>query len=701
MAAMSLVATDRQWCKAMVGLQVRESPRAASFCDHAVRSDTTIVVNDASRDTRFCDNPLVTGPSQVAFYAGAPIRAGGEPIGALCVMDVEPRSMTAAEIAALEALARNVGRTLELRHRRSMDAAPQEPVVRALANAMPDLAAFDVVMGADPRPSWIYNSRSLRFLAVNDAAVEQYGWSREEMLGMTILDIRPAADAAILRGVIENASDTPYSHGRSWCHQRADGSTFQIQITGARVRIAEGPARLVIATDLTTRLSGERALVHAATRDSLTGLANRRFFWDIVSSALDDSSLSDLAVLFIDLDRFKLVNDTAGHAAGDAMLTAVAARIADSVRGIDTVARLGGDEFAIVCPGADVVAARGIAERVCAVLRKPFIIRDAEYHLSCSIGISTRSGASDADALLIEADLAMFAAKTAGRNEIVVFDQELRRRAAERSKTEQELHQALERDEFLLHYQPILDLRSNAVTFEALLRWQHPTKGLLLPGSFISVAEESGLILPIGRWVLEEAACAAARLLQHGDLARIAVNVSPRQFHDSLVEDVEAAMKRAGLEPRHLIIEVTESVLAETARAGSAIARLRAMGLGVSIDDFGTGYSSISRLQSFAIDALKLDRSFVHAVETREGASIAAAIVKLARGLRIPIVAEGVETDGQLAAIRSLGCRYVQGYHLARPMPEAAAAAFLRGYEGPPPGDVSVPNAHVRASEGA
>lgn len=446
--------------------------------------------------------------------------------------------------------------------------------------------------------------------------------------------------------------------------------------------------------DVTERRELSEQLSHQALHDTLTGLPNRALFMDRLAHTLTGSERGgeSLAVLLLDLDNFKMVNDSLGHREGDELLVEVARRLKRCLRPGDTAARIGGDEFCILLEDA---AGEGEALRVVGRLREalatPIFVDGQELHVSTSVGIATSSGAAyrqgkGADALLRDADLAMYEAKSRGKDKHVVYDPSMNARARARLKKENDLRRAIERDELAVYYQPKVDLRTGSISgFEALVRWDSPERGLVPPGEFIALAEETDLIFPICRWVLEEACRQAKEWREEysdGPPLSVAVNVSARQLqteHGGIVEDVERALEETGLDPGSLHLEITESVLMEDVPQNLAmLARLKALGVRIKIDDFGTGYSSLKYLQRFPVDGLKIDRSFVDKLDNdEESAAIVEAMISFAHTLYLEVVAEGVETPAQLARLRSLGCDLGQGYHFSRPVGQRAATEIL------------------------
>jgi diguanylate cyclase (GGDEF)-like protein len=472
---------------------------------------------------------------------------------------------------------------------------------------------------------------------------------------------------------------------------RHRNSTFRWMLArGLAVRDAAGRAYRMAGsqTDVSDRKQAESQLLHDALHDALTGLPNRALFLNRLEMALQRcrrDAESRFAVLFVDLDRFKLINDSLGHPAGDQLLVALAERLRACVRVIDTVARLGGDEFGFLLEGIeDLRQVVRTAERLQEELGRSFQVGGHEVFTSGSIGIALGDGTCQGpEQILRDADIAMYRAKGLGRGGYAVFDQEMHLQAVAALQLENDLRRGLERQEFELEYQPIVAVADGRLEgFEALLRWQHPDRGLVVPEKFIANAEETGLIVPLGVWVLE-AACRQLAvwepILPPG--FTISVNLSARQLaHPDLVRQLSAILAATASRPERLKLEITESVLMADAPAAQRVLEELQRGLGVSvmIDDFGTGYSSLAYLHQFPVDTLKIDRSFV----ARLGAGdeeIVRAVVTLGRSLGMRVLAEGVETAEQLAALGRLGCDQAQGFHLAPPLAAADAGAMLRG----------------------
>jgi diguanylate cyclase (GGDEF)-like protein len=440
-----------------------------------------------------------------------------------------------------------------------------------------------------------------------------------------------------------------------------------------------------------------RTQLTARRADPLTGLPNRLLFMDRLNDVIDRSTTHgnfEFAVFFLDIDRFKVINDSLGHAAGDALLTGVSRRLEESLRGTDTIARfasectlarLGGDEFTVLLPGVRQTAdALAVAERLVSAVSKPFEVEGREIVVSISVGVVMGDARyRQAADIVRDADTAMYRAKDRGRARAELFDTSMLAAAEERLSIESDLRRALERREFILHYQPIVALSDQRLCgFEALVRWQHPTRGLVAPDGFIPIAEETGLIIPLGRWVLNE----ACRQLREWDrelpeCANLTVNVnlSARQcLHPDLVSDVERALIETGLEPHRLKLEITESlVLKGSDEVIAVLTALRTLGVQLGLDDFGMGYSALSYLQRLPVQTIKIDRAFVSGIGKSCNVEIVRAILSLASGLSMNVTAEGVETADQAAQLKDLACEFAQGYYFDRPLTHERAREIL------------------------
>ena len=522
---------------------------------------------------------------------------------------------------------------------------------------------YRVLFENNPQPMWVEDADSGTFLAVNDAAVRHYGWPREKFLTLRSSDLRFDPGAAA-----EQRNGSPAVER----HRTASGEVHDLELSVHEVVFEGRRALLVAATDVTARRKAQARLLQAAFYDPLTGLPNRALFKDRMEVAFARAKgreAARFAVLFLDLDRFKLVNDSLGHRAGDELLVQIARRLESCRRAGDTVARLGGDEFTLLVEGVSgEEEAVAVAERVHRALAPPFLVEGHEVFAGASIGIAL--GGPDTERvehLLRDADTAMYRAKVRSTRH-AVFDSSMHQRAMAALRLENELRRALERGEFRVHYQPIVDLANGrAVGVEALVRWEHRERGMIPPSEFIPLAEETGLVVPLGRWVLDEA-CRALSVLPAE--ITLSVNLSGRQLLQAdFGEQLATMLQRRGLQPSRLRLELTESVLiGNGAPAIEALDKLRATGVRLCIDDFGTGYSSLSYLHELPIDSLKIDRSFIGAMAQDERKiKIVQTILMLGKGLGIEVVAEGVETSEQVEVLRRLGCERAQGYFFARP----------------------------------
>jgi len=448
--------------------------------------------------------------------------------------------------------------------------------------------------------------------------------------------------------------------------------------------------------DVTDRVRLVDELAHQAFHDSLTGLANRALLRDRLEHAVARSRrlAATVAVLFVDLDGFKVINDTLGHDAGDALLTEVANRLQAHLREGDTAARVGGDEFAIVLDDTSEADTNALAQRLLDVLREPIDVGDREVFVPASIGIAdNRADALDGDELLCRADIAMYVAKSRGRNRFECFEPAMQTELAARHELHGELRHALHGGQLVVHYQPLLDLETQTIeSFEALVRWEHPARGLLPPDQFIPIAEELGLIVDIGRYVLQTACRDTVRWRTQpgGGHLSVGVNVSSHQLYDDqFVADVENALRDSGLPPTSLILEITESTLLfDTALVQDRIRALKALGIRIALDDFGTGYSSLASLRMFPIDYLKIDRSFVDELSQRpndQGLVMVRSIISIGHNLNLGVIAEGIEETSQLDELREAGCNTGQGFLFAHPVPPVDVPRLLAQYPGAVP----------------
>ena len=695
----------RHWFKAVVGVDMQENTRAGSFCQYTVEQSGVLVVPDAAADERFAELPVVKhGPAR--FYAGAPlVTSDGYAIGTLCVLDVEPRpGLDEAQMDILSDLAYLLVDELELRSsaKRLQKERDESERLRSELDRFFSLSVdlFCIV------------TLDGTFTHVNPAWQKTFGYSKEELVGQPFISFvhpddheRTLATAAKLQddnGSIEGYEDRYRTKSGEyrwlrWSSQvnRIDERIYAVARDVTERKRAELEVRQ-LNKDLEERVAkrthelqrlNER-LQYDAFHDSLTGLANRALLLDRLEQTMQrrqQRPAVSYAALFLDLDRFKLVNDSLGHRAGDTLLQELGKRLERCVRPVDTVARLGGDEFVVLLDSVETTeAVTRTAERIQLELAKPFEFEEQSLHTSASIGVVLScAGHHSAEAVLRDADLAMYRAKALGKARYQIFTQEMRDRALSLMSLENDLRRAAERGELRVFYQPIVTVASEQVTgFEALVRWEHPVHGLVSPAEFIPLAEETGLIVELDRWVLREA-CAQVKSWQT-NLARpeltISVNLSGQQFDDpALAQYVGRVLDETGLDANRLNLEITESTLMQQAeQTVKTLQQLRALGLQIYIDDFGTGYSSLSYLQRFPVNTLKIDRVFVNQMlHGSESAALITTIITMAENLKLTVVAEGIETQEQLQRLRTLGCDLAQGYFFAKPLPKDEVAEYL------------------------
>jgi diguanylate cyclase (GGDEF)-like protein/PAS domain S-box-containing protein len=574
---------------------------------------------------------------------------------------------------------------------------------RALRNAIERKAVEDALYAEKDRAIVTLNSIGDAVLCtdisgnityLNLVAETMTGWQREEATGRPLAEVFQIIDGSTrksARDPMEMAVEQNRTVGLTvnCVLVRRDGFESSIEDSAAPIHDRKGQVigAVIVFHDVSAARAMSFQMTYAAQHDVVTNLPNRVLLKDRISQAiaLARRQSRSIAVLFLDLDRFKYINDSLGHAAGDKVLQSVSKRLLAGVRGSDTVSRQGGDEFVILLSEiAYPEAAATSARKVLISLNAPHSIEGKELHVNACIGISVYpEDGEDAETLIKNADTAMYHAKERGRNCFQFFKAEMNLKAVERQSIEAGLRCALEKKEFLLHYQPKVNLDTREITgIEALIRWQHPDRGLLLPAQFVPIAEDCGLILQIGRWVLREA-CGQARAWQDAGLppVRIAVNVSPIEFRDSgFVKGVRTILSETGLEARYLELELTEGVLMADAKStDSLLQELKTMGIHLAVDDFGTGYSSLSYLRQFPIDVLKIDQSFVHQITSNSSDSpIVSAIISMGKSLKHIVVAEGIETREQRAYLQTQSCAEGQGYFFSRPLAAAQFAHLLQ-----------------------
>jgi diguanylate cyclase (GGDEF)-like protein len=672
-ALFSLIDRERQWFKSNHGLPgTGQTSRDIAFCAHTILSDAMLEVPDTRRDARFSSNPLVVSDPQIRFYAGIPLRdARGFGLGALCVMDYEARRLAPAQRLALETLSRLAISLLEQR-RGERKLRESEQLALEREHRQKVIADLGQRALADPDAETLMEnavrlvSETLSFEYCRVLELAHGGMTL--LSRVTVGQPPPEGETGSRVAALISGSEGPYGllEVRS-----ATAGRISAEVTNFVQSVAN-----IIGTALARRRADEQ-LAYAAQFDILTGLPNRQLFRDRISQSIARAVRKSrpMAVVVLNLDGFKLVNNGHGHAAGDRVLMQVAERLISCVSAYDTVSRLGADEFAIALSNIDEVQEVGpVVQRVLHTLALPFDLEDGEAFISATAGVSIfETDGGDAHTLIKNAELAMHRAREKGRNFYEFFAPEMNQSGLERMRLERGLRRALERGEFLLHYQPKICAATGKIRgAEALLRWQHPERGLVLPGEFIPILEETGLIVPVGLWVLESA-CEQIRRWERGgiEVESIGINLSAGQFQQPDFDvHVRRVIESAGIAPRKIELEITESMLMhDPGQAIQTLSRLKQLGVSLSVDDFGTGYSGLSYLKQLPLDSLKIARNFIsHITQDPEDATIALAIINLAHNLGLQVVAEGVETEAQARFLAAHRCDFLQGFFFALPL---------------------------------
>ena len=658
-------------------------PEGQGTAGEVLRSGTPHIDNDIRTNPRVLlwqPHLRAAGILSIAIY---PLQRGGRVVGSLHLYASERNWFDDELLALIHELASNISFALDNLDREATRQAT-EKALRHSEQRFRDIA--------DAAAEFVWeNDLEGRFTYLSARVVDVLGYTADELVGRKPTEFMAVEEATRVKAwLAENMQPDRSFRSMEQIILSKSGEEIWMQVSGVPTWDENGKltGHRGTARDITAIKRSEARISYLATRDPLTELPNRLLFNDRLEQGIINARRNGekLAVLFIDLDRFKNINDSLGHHIGDQLLKEVSRQMADCIRKGDTLSRLGGDEFVVTLEGlGNADDAAQVARKILAALRKPIRIGGHLLNTTCSMGISIfPNDADDGRELMKNADTAMYHAKEIGRNNFQFFSPEMNVRAVERHQLETELRRALENDEFVLHYQPQADLRTGAlIGMEALIRWQHPERGLVPPVSFIPVAEESGLIELIGQWALRTA-CEQNRRWHLEGLPplRVAVNISARQFGDSrgFADVVASLLNSTGLDPSYLELEITESMLLKNvAENVKVLQKLGELGARIAVDDFGTGYSSLAYLKQLPIDTLKIDRTFVSDIETdADDAAIIQAIIAMAHGLDLRVIAEGVETEGQLAALRRLGCDEYQGYLLAKPLPAAEfRATFL------------------------
>ena len=647
-----------------------EVPLARTLCQLAVNAGRPLVIDDARDHPLVSENPLLWLGEMA--YVGVPVRDGaGEVVGCLSAMDAHPRKWTPEQVHMLQHLAWFAEAAIRVAAGTPATAKRRKRRGGRVSLRMLEKAVETMQMGVT------ITAPDGRIIFSNPADARMHGYDPAELLGRHARIFAPAEHARPLEPA-EMAGVTSWS--RETVNVRADGTHFPVVLRSDVVTDAEGhPVAIVTCCeDVSQRKQLERQLLRSAFYDPLTGLPNRELLTHRLERAVERAARggSAFAVLAVGIDAHKLVSDSLGAAAADELLEAAALRLQDHVRGDTLVARVGPDEFAIVLDHVEgVLHAARVAERVQDAMGEPFTVQGVEVFSTAAVGIAHSATGYDASASAVrDALIAMYRSREGGKGQYEVFDTGMHQRAVARLRMETDLRRAVERDELRVHYQPIVTLRTGRIAgFEALVRWQHPELGLIQPDDFIPMAEDTGLIVPIGIWVMGEA-CRQLRRLQEGawcdaDIS-IAVNLSVKQLaQPDLVERVAGVLEESGIDPWRLKLEITESVIMQHSEEVVAVLhRLKALGLQLYIDDFGTGYSSLGYLHRLPLDALKIDRSFVSGADGGPNLPIVRGIVALARALDLAVVTEGVESAELVTELRSLHCEYGQGFFFSRPL---------------------------------
>jgi diguanylate cyclase (GGDEF)-like protein/PAS domain S-box-containing protein len=675
MAFITFIEADRQWFKACSGAQLDQTSRTSSFCDHTIRSDEVLVVPDATTDPRFAGLPIVTGEPYIRFYAGAPLMtADGYRIGALCIADTAVRAkFTEREKRTLAGLAGLVMEHLELR---------REGIPLATAANFANATELSLIT-VDPGG---------RIEFINRPALSMFGYSLEEMVGSSIDIIVPerfkAAHNAGLARVAAGGSSTLKGKSVEISAIRKDGTEFPAEITLSIWKDHRGVGVGAIIKDVSERRERDARLLRLASQDTLTGLCNRRRFEQLLSESLAQTGTA--AVILFDLDGFKDVNDRFGHGVGDALLQAIGVRLPAIFDKDVTVSRFGGDEFAVLLSAtSDPLAAQKASKMILDAFRVPFEVASHTFRIGTSLGFSLAPHHGvDAEELIASADFALYRAKQAGGRVYRMFEPAMRNEKLALRSLQDQLLRALIDGELVLHYQPQVMLQTGEIFgVEALIRWQHPERGLLAPAAFLPALEQSALALDVGLWVLDEACRQQAAWMAAGyPPIKMGVNLFAAQVRAGDLPGIVAdRLRRYDIPAQFMEIEITETIaLNDDDQSFEIMQALGELGVGIAFDDFGTGYASLSSLQRYPLTTLKIDKGFVRDLLTKPtDAAITRALITLSRDMGLTTIAEGIETVEQEQILRAMGCVAGQGYLYGKPMPASDLAKMFMEASGP------------------
>ena len=675
-AAVSLVADQRQWLKAACGWDLGSTPREQSLCTHVVAAGDVLVVEDLNHSERFAEHPLADERESLRFYAGAPLTMGdGMHVGTLCVGDDQPRAFSSEDRTLLSLLA---GAAVDL-----LRARQQGQKGNSLASALEQ--ADEAVLITEAKP---LDDPGPRITWVNPACTEMTGYAREELIGRTPRILQgPDTDSDTLAKVRE-ALEAEQQVRAETTNYRKDGTPYVVAWVISPVYDDEGTLThwVSVQRDVTAQRLREQHLEHAAAHDQLTGLLKRSGLDREIQSALDALTGSAGALLFVDLDRFKQVNDSLGHSAGDDLLRAVAATMTEAVRDKDVVARIGGDEFAIWLPGPiEREAVLQIADRLVDALERPYAVQGHTVYVGASIGVVPTTARYDqAEDVLRDGDTAMYCAKDAPNQSVMVHTPAMRQAAADTLVLNTAVHRAVEDEQFEPHFHPIVRLDDGTLRgFEVLARWRRPSGDVVGPRAFLDAAETAGLMTDIGHQVIE-GACRTLQGLRDRPGAPVAVSLSgnfarAEFFRPETERFVADLLERYDIAPSDFTMEITErTVAAADAHQHETVQKLHDLGVRIEVDDFGTGYSSLHSLLHFPLSGLKLGKELTATLDDADGGrALIRSVVEAAEALDLSVTAEGIETPRHLSEVRDLGCTYGQGFLFGRPVPADALPDLL------------------------